>query len=303
MPAQFGLALFCGPNKGHHVDTYLQDLDYALPRLEPYVDGLWMTDHFFWGDEPTHEAWTVLAYLAARYPGNDIGPMVLGQSYRNPALTAKMAATLQHLSGGRFVMGIGAGWKEDEYHAYGYDYPTPGTRIAQLEDTIEIMRRLWTQPGPVTYQGKYYQIVDAYCEPKPHPVPPLIVGGGGDKTLMLAARFADWWNMPDAPPERYAERLEVLKRHCESIGRDYASIRKTWFGRLAVAPTEAQAEALSGGKWTRDRALCGDVARVIAQIEAYKALGVTYFMCEVQGQTDAATLKLLRDEVLPALAR
>lgn len=301
MPVQIGLALPEGPAKGHHPDTFFQDIDHVLAQLQPHIEGLWMTDHFFWDDDPTHEAWTVLAYLAARYPRLTLGPIVLGQSYRNPALTAKMAATLQVLSGGRLVMGIGAGWKEDEYRAYGYDYPRPGIRIEQLEDTVEIMQRLWTQPGAVTYHGKHYRIENAYCEPKPTPVPPLIIGGGGEKTMLLAARYADWWNIPDAAPERYGERLAILRQHCADIGRDFGTIRKTWFGRLAVGATEADAEALSSGKWTRQRAICGDVADVIAQFEAFKAMGVDYFMCVILGQHDADRMKMIRDEVLPAV--
>jgi alkanesulfonate monooxygenase SsuD/methylene tetrahydromethanopterin reductase-like flavin-dependent oxidoreductase (luciferase family) len=301
MPVEFGIALFPGPEKGRSPSTYITDLEALLPRYAPYIKGLWMTDHFFWPDANTYEAWTVMAFLAAHFTDYQIGPMVLSQSYRNPALLALAAATLQHLSGGRFIMGIGAGWKEDEYRAYGYDYPRPGIRIEQLEDTIEIMRRLWTQPGAVTYQGKHYQIENAYCEPKPDPVPALIVGGGGEKTMMLAARFADWWNIPDAPLDRYADRLDILRQHCHAIQRDYASIRKTWFGRIAVARTEAEAEALSSGKWTRRNAICGDVAGVIAQLRAFIDLGVDYFMVEIQGQNRDDVRAMLTQEVFPAV--
>src|SRR5579859_3504093 len=134
MSIEFGLALPAGPAKGQ-IDAYLTDLDKGLPLLGDRFKSLWMTDHFVRGDQPTYEAWTVMAYLAARYPHYEIGPMVLGQSYRNPALLAKMAATLSALCQGRFIMGIGAGWKEDEYHAYNFEFPSAGTRIDQLEDT------------------------------------------------------------------------------------------------------------------------------------------------------------------------
>lgn len=300
MPTDFGLVLFPGPDKGRAPHTFFTDLDTALNHLQPYIKGLWMTDHLQWGDESCHEAFTVLAYLAARYPGYDIGPMVIGQSYRNPALIAKMAATMQHLSGGRFIMAIGAGWKEDEYHAYGYDFPAPHTRVEQLEDTIEIMRRMWTQPGQVTYHGKHYRVVDAWCEPKPDPVPRLIVGTGGERAMLLAARFADWWNIPDKPVDAYADRLAVLRKHCERIGRDFGSIRKTWCGRIAVAPTEAEAEALSGGQWTRANAIVGTPEQVIRQIRAFQALGVDYFMAVFPGQTNAISLSLLRDVLAEA---
>src|SRR5512140_341264 len=133
MTVEFGLSLPIGPAKGNPASQWSGDLDTSLSGLGPYITGLWMTDHFFWGDQPTYEAWTILAYAAARWPRYTVGPIVLGQSYRNPALLAKMASTLHHVSGGRFIMGIGAGWKEDEYHAYNFPYPRPGIRIEQLE--------------------------------------------------------------------------------------------------------------------------------------------------------------------------
>src|SRR6202165_4501387 len=131
MAFEFGLGLQAGPSKGQ-LKRYVEDLEYCLPRFGPLIKSLWMTDHFFWGDEPTYEAWTVMSYLAARFPQYQVGPIVLGQSYRNPALTAKMGATLQSLSSGRLIMALGAGWKEDEYLAYGYDFPKAGIRIGEL---------------------------------------------------------------------------------------------------------------------------------------------------------------------------
>lgn len=294
----FGLVLPAGPQKGA-IDAWLDDLDTHLPDLEGAFKSLWMTDHFFWDDKPTYEAWTVLAFIAARWPQFELGPMVLGQSYRNPALLAKMGATLQALCRGRFIMAVGAGWKEDEYHAYGYPYPRGGVRVEQLEDTLEILKRMWTEPGQVSYTGKHYQIKAAYCEPKPDPLPTLVVGGGGKKTMMLAARFADWWNIPDANFETYQERMTILHAHCATIGRDPASLRLTWFGRLAVADSEAAALALSDGEWTRERAIVGTPQQVLAQLKAFTAIGVDYFMVEVLGLTDPHIKRLLLEEVLP----
>ena len=240
MTIDFGLVLPAGPPK-NQINKWLVDLDTILPTLPEQFKSLWMTDHFFWDDDPTYEAWTVLAFAAARWPQFELGPMVLGQSYRNPALLAKMGATLQALCQGRFIMALGAGWKEDEYQAYGYPFPRPGIRVEQLEDTLEIVKRMWTEPGPATYQGKHYSIANAHCEPKPDPIPPIIVGGGGKKTMLLAARYADWWSIPDAKFELYKDRVAILQEHCTAIGRDPASLRLTWFGRLAVAKSEAEA--------------------------------------------------------------
>jgi alkanesulfonate monooxygenase SsuD/methylene tetrahydromethanopterin reductase-like flavin-dependent oxidoreductase (luciferase family) len=278
----------------------MTDLDAALPTLGDAFESLWMTDHFFWNDDPTYEAWTIMAYMAARWPQFKIGPMVLGQSYRNPALLAKMAATLQTISDGRFIMAIGAGWKEDEYRAYDYPYPRAGIRIEQLEDTLEIMKRLWTQPGPVSYTGKHYQIADAYCEPLPDPIPPIIVGGGGEKTMFLAAKYADGWNLPDANITKYTDRLNILKRHCDTIGRNPATLEYSWFGRLAAAKTTEAALALSGGRWTPDNAFVGTPQQCIDLMSPFVEAGVEYFMLEVLGLPDPETLHMVTEEVLLA---
>lgn len=299
MALELGLALFPGQPLGKSPDTYLTDLDIVVGALGGALRGLWMTDHFFWGEEPCHEAWTTMSFIAALYPQQVIGAAVLGQSYRNPALTAKMAATLHVLSGGRLIMGIGAGWKEDEYRAFNYEYPSPGVRIEQLEDTIEIMRRLWTQPDPITYVGTHHQVTDARCQPKPGAIP-LMIGGGGDKTMRLAARFGDWWNIPDAPVTVYAEKVARLRQHCADVGRDYATLRKTWFGRLVVAETDAAAIE-RGGRWTPANAICGSPDSVIAQFRAFAEQGCDYFIVEIADQTDAAVHGLLLSEVLPAL--
>lgn len=298
MTVEFGLSLPAGPPAGQP-DQFIAQLDASLPQLAGRFNSLWMTDHFFWGGDPTYEAWTVLAFLAARYPGWQFGPIVLGQSYRNPALLALMAATLQNLSGGRLIMGIGAGWKEDEYHAYGYPYPRPGVRIAQLEDTLEIMTRLWREPGQVSYAGQHYQIADAWCEPKPDPVPPILVGGGGKKTMRLAARFADLWNMPDAPFATYRERLDILEQHCADLDRDPATLRRSWFGRLVVGQTEAEALALGYGKWTRENAFVGTPAQIAEQMGPFVEAGCDYFMVEVLGLPREDVIGMVVEEVVP----
>lgn len=300
MPAQFGLNISATqpPDKIH---TWLPAFDAGLKLLGDHVHSLWMTDHLQWGDEPTWEAWTLIAYFAALYPHLPIGSIVLGQSYRNPAMLAKMAATLQTLTGGRLILGIGAGWKEDEYHAYGYPYPAPGVRIAQLEDTLEILTRLWTEPGKVTYQGQHYRVVDAWCEPKPSPVPRLLVGGGGEKTMMLAARFADEWNIPDANFAKYQDRVTVLHRHCETIGRDPATLALSWFGRLAIGKTRDEALALSDGKWTEERGFVGTPQQIVDLLGPFLEIGVSLFMFDVLGFPHEDVIGMVQEHVIPAL--
>lgn len=298
MAIEFGLSLLAGPPKGQ-ISKWMDDLDVSLPQFVGHFKSLWMTDHFLWDDDPTYEAWTVLAFIAAKWPQFDLGPMVLGQSYRNPALMAKMAATLQTLSNGRLIMGIGAGWKEDEYHAYDFPYPSAGTRIEQLEDTLEIFRRMWTEPGPVTYTGTHYKIVNAYCEPRPTPVPTLLVGGGGQKTTYLAAKYADWWNIPDAGLAEYKKRMYALNDHCMIMGRNPDSVRRTWFGRLAVGKTEAEAQAIAGPRWTKDNAFVGSAAQIIEQIHPFVEEGVSYFMVELLGLPDPDVIGRVLEDVLP----
>ncbi|MBX3080611.1 MAG: LLM class flavin-dependent oxidoreductase [Anaerolineae bacterium] len=300
MTIEFGLGLQAGPPKGQ-LHRFIGDLDTSLPQLDKFMSDLWMTDHFIWEDEPTHEALMTIAYLAGRYPHMNVGPIVLGQGYRNPALTAKMGATLQALSNGRFIMAIGAGWKLDEYLAYGYPFPSAGVRVEQLEDTLEIITRLWKAPGKVSYQGKHYQISDAYCEPKPDPIPTLVVGGGGNKVMRLAVRFADWWNLPDANFTYYNEHLTVLERHCEELGRDPKSLRRTWFGRIAVGKTEAQAKEFAGPRWTTYNAFVGTSSQILDQIAPFIEAGVDYFMFVVQGLPNPDVLGLLTEEVFPRL--
>ena len=301
MSAQFGLVLPAGPPKGAP-EEWLDGMENLLPDLGEQVTGLWMTDHFFWDDLPTFEAWTVLSYAAARWTDYQIGPVVLGQGYRNPALLAKMAATLQCLSNGRFVLGLGAGWKEDEYHAYGYPFPRPAVRVSEIEEALSIITALWREPDRASFAGRHHAIREAYCEPKPHPVPPIMVGGGGNRMTALTARFADWWSLPDCAPNVYEQRLQVLHASCERENREPSSLRLTWFGRLAVADSERAANELSDGVWTRERALVGTPQQVIEQVSAFEDLGVDYFMCDVLGLDNPLAKDLFLAEILPHFA-
>ncbi len=299
----FGLGLLAGPLKGQN-ERFLTDLDATLAQLQGSFRSIWMTDHFFWDGEPTYEAWTVLSYLAARYPDYEVGPMVLGQSYRNPALLALMAATLQNLSNGRFVMGIGAGWKEDEYRGYGYPYPEPRIRVQQLEETLIILKKMWEEPGKLNYQGQHYRIADAWCEPKPETRIPIMVGGGGYTTMKHAAKYADIWNLPDQPLAPYIERLNVLRRHLDAIGRDPATLRCSWFGRVAIGRTEAEAVARGLSrvdKWTPENAFVGSPPQIAEQMSAFVENGCDYFMIDIIGSPDPDVLGLFTEEVIPAL--
>lgn len=255
------------------VDELIAYNQRCIQALTSGFSTLWLEDHLQVGDTDALECLTTLSYLAAQYPRFKVGSLVLAQSYRNPALLAKMIANLHALSGGRVILGLGAGWKEDEYIAYGYSYPSIKMRMEQLEETIQIIRALWTRQ-PATFEGQHYHIRDAYCAPQPAAPVPLLIGGGGEqRTLALVARYADWWNFNSCPPEQYAHKLTILKQHCARIGRDPAEIKLTYLGTLSVSedPTKVL-------RHPQKHYVAGNAAEVTREIEQFRQLGVSHFM-------------------------
>ena len=201
---------------------------HILPTALQHFDSLWIADHFYGFDSPTDpfmEAWTTLTWLAAKFPNVLLCHHVLGQGYRNPALTAKMASTLQVLSGNRFMLGIGAGWREDEYLAYGYEFPRPAERFAQLEDLIHICRRMWTEDAP-SYTGKQFSITNAAAPPRPSVIPPICIGAYGDQIgLPLVGRLADMWNSSlQGNEDQWIKKRDIVRASAEKAGRDPLSI-------------------------------------------------------------------------------
>jgi alkanesulfonate monooxygenase SsuD/methylene tetrahydromethanopterin reductase-like flavin-dependent oxidoreductase (luciferase family) len=263
----------------------------CIQALTAGFSTLWMEDHLQWGTTDSLECFTTLSYMAATYPQFKVGTMVLGQSYRNPALLAKMMATLQALSGGRVILGLGAGWKEDEYHAYGYPFPPVKTRMDQLEEAAQIIRSMWcTQPA--TFEGQHYRIHNAYCAPLPSPMIPLLIGGGGEqRTLAIVARYADWWNFNSVSPEVYARKLSVLKQHCERIGRDPAAIKLTYLSTISVSENPREVV-----RSPEKHFVAGNAAEVTREIEQFAALGVTHLIFRVP---DVPTLQRFIKSVVP----
>jgi alkanesulfonate monooxygenase SsuD/methylene tetrahydromethanopterin reductase-like flavin-dependent oxidoreductase (luciferase family) len=225
-------------------------VEHTFPYLDQTAaafDSLWFPDHVQYNGHNVAEGWTLLAYALARYPDKLCSHEVLCNSFRNPAHLAKMAATAQALSGGRVVLGIGAGWNEEEYRAYGWPWLPARVRIAQLAEAIQLIRLMWTQ-APASFQGQYYQIAGAYCEPRPRPLPPILVGGSGERYLLRAvAQHADWWNYSFRGHEAYAQKQEILRRHCRDVGRDYAEITQVVRVGILVAESEREIERLKAG--------------------------------------------------------
>ncbi|MBE3557929.1 MAG: LLM class flavin-dependent oxidoreductase [Ktedonobacteraceae bacterium] len=266
----------------------------CIETLSPVFTTLWLEDHLQWGTGEGLECLTTLSYLAASYPRFRVGTLVLAQSYRSPALLAKMAANLQALSGGRLVLGLGAGWKEDEYLSYGYPFPSARTRLEQLEEAVQVIRAMWTDL-PATFEGRHYHVREAYCAPRPEPAIPLLIGGGGEqRTLAIVARYADWWNFNSVSLEEYARKLTMLKQHCERIGRDPSTIKLTYLTTLSVSenPTEVR-------RHPQKHFIAGTPAEVIDEICRFNALGVTHFMFRIP---DLTTLDTFNTRIAPHFA-
>ena len=196
-------------------------------------DSCWVIDHFATlgghDDGPIFETWTMLAAMAEVTTRTRLGCAVVGNTYRHPGVLAKMAVTVDHLSGGRLDFGIGAGWAEHEHTMLGLEFGTVKDRADRLEESLQVILGLWTQPR-TTFAGQHYRLQDAVSEPKPvqRPHPPIWIGGSGPKrTLRLAAQYADVWNAAGGPPEEVAASSAILDRHCADVGRDPGEIRRS----------------------------------------------------------------------------
>lgn len=212
-------------------------------------DGVYVADHFMgsggeWGPDttPNLEATAALAALAAATGRVRLGSLVLGNTYRHPAVLASWAATVDHVSGGRLVLGIGTGWQENEHQQYGIDLPARGERVQRLEEALLVLKGLLREER-TTFGGKHYQLIDAVSEPKPLQQPlPLLVGGKGDRMLGVVARHADEWNMWGLA-DAVAERAAVLDSRCEAIGRDPASIKRSAQALVMLTDDRSAADA------------------------------------------------------------
>ncbi|TAK23968.1 MAG: LLM class flavin-dependent oxidoreductase [Chloroflexota bacterium] len=232
-----------GPPESDFVPLVKYQDDHIFPSILQQFDSVWVCDHFYGFDrktDPFLEGFTALTWLAARHPNVLLGHHVLGVGYRSPALTAKMAGTLQALSGGRFVLGIGAGWREDEYRRYGWPFPKASVRIAQLDEAVQLIRRMWTEEAP-TFTGKHFQITEAYAPPLPKPVPPVMIGGSGEQLMLpLVGRQADWWNTTAGRGlDAFKQKRDIVFRSAETAGRDPSKIVLT-VTREAPLPTTSQ---------------------------------------------------------------
>ncbi len=293
----FGWITQIAAKDGVKTDTLMEENLRYIQALQPPFDTLWFEDHLQWGDIAVLEAWSTLVTMAGIFPGMRCGSLVSCQSFRSPGLLAKMTASIQTITQGRLIVGIGAGWKEDEYRAYGYPFPSTNIRLEQLEETSIILKKMWRE-SPASFHGKHYVIEDAYCEPQPHPVPPLLIGGGGEKvTLRIVAKHADWMNLLFADIETFKHKDSVLQRHCDEVGRDPASIKRTLYAYVFITPEGRKPAPRSGDKYI----IYGTPEQVGHQISAFVSAGVEHFMLRFLDFPSPEGVQLFQEGVIPNL--
>lgn len=284
---------------------------------------LWVYDHFHTVPEPTqevtYEAWTLMAALAAATDTVRLGQMCTCNTYRPPSYLAKVAASIDVISGGRVEMGIGGGWYEHEHDGYGYEFLSPGGRLGMLREGVEIMKALWTEEV-VHYEGKYYDLQGAICQPKPLQQPhiPFWIAGGGEKvTLNIAARHARYTNFAGDSLENFKRKSEVLQGHCEDVGTDFEAITRSANFNILCAETEGEAQKKKDRLLERLRqhvpaeaakrtarlheAASGTPEQVIDFLQAYHSAGMGYAIVYfADAAYDRTSLELFAKEVIPA---
>jgi alkanesulfonate monooxygenase SsuD/methylene tetrahydromethanopterin reductase-like flavin-dependent oxidoreductase (luciferase family) len=283
--------------------VFVRDLGTALDLARQAFSSFWVSDHLMTAQPFRMDVWTELTWIAARYPEQMLGTIVLSNSYRHPPLMAKMAASLQAFSHGRFILGYGAGWLEREYRAYGYEFPSAAVRIAQMVEGIQVIRTMW-RDAPCTFQGRYYQVQDAYCEPRPDPLPPVMVGGDGEKlTLRAVAEHADWWNAVYRPMPSLRHKIDVLDEHCRAVSRDPATIRRTLTRVVFLMPSRAEAERWAGARLEEPSPpFAGEPAQLIDHLHELGDLGFDLFQMVFAGFPETRDMRLFIDKVLPAFS-
>jgi F420-dependent oxidoreductase-like protein len=286
-------------------------------------ESVWVYDHFHTvpipTQEATYEAWTLMAALAAATDTVRLGQMCTCNGYRPPAYLAKVAASIDAISGGRLEMGIGAGWYEHEYRGYGYPFPKPSVRIGELREAVEIMQLMWTE-DEVSFDGKHYKLDGAICQPKPLQQPhiPFWIAGGGEKlTLNVAARYASYTNFADSI-EGFVHKSEILRGHCDDVGRDFDAIVRTTNFNVICEETEADVEDRIGsikGHYSRFvtadrlegiermlRKMAGTPEQLAEQIARWSEVGMGYAIVYFQEAAyDTSGLERFAREVIPAL--
>jgi F420-dependent oxidoreductase-like protein len=272
-------------------------------------DSFWVMDHFYQlpihgsTEEPFLDAWTVLPALAAVTSRIRLGAMVSPVGYRNPALLARMASSLDHISGGRLNFGFGAGGYKPEYHSYGFEFiEKASVRLEQMKEALELILGLWTN-APFTFHGKYFHAENVVLEPKPlqKPHPPVLIGGVGPKvTLRIIAEMGDACNLW-GPPEEFTKEREMLKRHCDEVGRDEGTIEKTTYDLVICAPTQAELKRKIERLFPKGvepwMALVGTPSQLVDLVGEYERVGADHLCLDFAGN-DPESYELFVNNVM-----
>lgn len=275
-------------------------------------DSVWLNDHLYGvprPEIPILECWTTLTAVGAVTEHVELGTLVSPPGFRNPAYLAKVVATLDQITGGRVVPGIGAGWFRQEFTGYGYPFPETRDRVRALAEAAELMTRAWSEPG-LTYEGEYFQTDGLILQPPPVRQPPLLIGGGGEKVVLrIAARFAAIWNNLAVNQGQLAHKIDVLHRHCDAVGRDPADVRISQQTLVLITEREADVEPMVerasrifGGHMGDVRgplAITGTPAMIAEKIEKHIALGCSHFVMEFFGRDTREPARLFAERVLP----
>jgi alkanesulfonate monooxygenase SsuD/methylene tetrahydromethanopterin reductase-like flavin-dependent oxidoreductase (luciferase family) len=311
-PIRFGYKLPIWDPKGTRAGEWWPQVLGHLEVLPAEYESIWLSDHMMPGvswmsaTTDTLEAWTTATALAVRYPTLRVGHLVLANSFRNPALVAKASATLQFITGGRFVLGLGAGWMDREYRALGYPFPSAAVRLAQLDEALTIIRSSWTGQ-PYKHSGTHYELESDGMNPAPDPPPPIVLGTGGESVgLRLVARHADWWNSPGVALGTFKQKVRVLQQRCEEIDRDPSSVLLTWQGqRVAIADSNAEAERLAAANplaANSDESPIVGTPELVAELLAeYIGAGAGYLMLRFADFPSTDGLLRFASEVVPKL--
>jgi probable F420-dependent oxidoreductase len=284
MPVGFGL------NINQSAAPGTDPVEDALHAEELGFDMVMLSDHLV-GGRPTHETWTLLTWLASRTSRVRLGTNVLGLPYRHPAVTAKMAASLDRLSGGRLVLGLGAGGSDAEFHAFGLPVREPRQKIDALEEAMEIIRRVWKEPL-LTFHGRHYSVHDASIDPRPERPVPLWLGTYGRRALRLTGRVADGWipSYPFAPPDRWREMRDLVRRAAEEAKRDPSQIEFAY--NVGVR--------LDGSGDTRRPIVSGSTEEVAETLGRFVRDGVTFINLWPVGNARDQTERIAR-EIVPVV--
>jgi F420-dependent oxidoreductase-like protein len=317
---QFGLQhpSFSFDYDGQDITQIVDSLKNLVTKAESSgFDSFWVMDHFhqiqFVGkpEEPMLEGWTVISVLAGITTKIKLGTLVTGVIYRYPSVLAKVAATLDVLSKGRLFMGIGAAWNEQESSAYGISYPSNQERMLRLEEAILIIRKMWTEEPSASFNGKFYQIHNAYCNPKPiqKPSPPILVGGSGErKTLKIVAKYADACNLFGSI-ETVRKKLNILKEHCKSVGKDYDSILKTKLGAIVVDDSKeiakSRVQQTFGGmpeEQINEFVIYGTPEDVSRHVELLEQVGIQYLIVDLEPSRELQALDTFANKVIKKMS-